>query len=297
MSGPDRRDPGRRRARACDRRHRRSLTSCAGGRCWPGRWGRAARRRGPGPRGRRRRPLRRRAPRRAEGGPAAPPLGTADAVAAAAAAFERAARWSSSPATSRCRAPRCCASWRSAHARAARRRRWSPPCSTIQRLRPRRPRRRGAFVRVVETKTRGRRERGRARDPRGQHRHLRVRRRGAAGRAPAVGGRNAQGELLPARTCSPLLAPTAQRSRRTPSTIRTIVLGVNDRVALAAVAARAAPHPRAPHARRRDDRATRRQRHRRRRGIGADTVIEPCTAAARRHRRGRRPPSSGRTAR
>ena len=40
----------------------------------------------------------------------------------------------------------------------------------------------GAVERVVETKQRGRRDAGRARDPRGQHGHLRVRRAGAARR-------------------------------------------------------------------------------------------------------------------
>ena len=60
----------------------------------------------------------------------------------------------------------------------------------------------GQVERVVETKDGRRRDRGRARHPRGQHGDLRLRRRRAEGRARAARGRQRPGRAVPARTCS-----------------------------------------------------------------------------------------------
>ena len=80
-------------------------------------------------------------------------------------------------------------------------------------------------------------------------------------------------------TCSTCCAPTARPSPRTASTTHSLLLGVNDRVALARVRAhRPAAHPRGAHARRRDDHRPGVDRDRRRRRASAPTrSIEPST--------------------
>ena len=77
--------------------------------------------------------------------------------------------------------------------------------------------------------------RGELRDPRGQHGHLRLRGGGAARRAAAPERRQRAGRAVPAAGARRCCAPTAQRSRRTCSRTAALMLGVNDRVALAQV--------------------------------------------------------------
>ena len=119
------------------------------------------------------------------------------------------------------------------------------------RLRPRRARRAtGGVERVVETKRAGRRDARGAGDPRGQHRHLRVRRRRLLDALAAARRRQRPGRALPARRAAAAARRPARRSAPTWSTTRRSTLGVNDRVDLAQVrAARPASASTSAHAR------------------------------------------------
>ena len=78
----------------------------------------------------------------------------------------------------------------------------------------------GNVERVVEAKARGRRDARAARDPRGQHRRLRVRRRQPARRARPDRHRQRAGRALPARRAAEAARGRARRSPRTWSPTR-----------------------------------------------------------------------------
>ncbi len=113
----------------------------------------------------------------------------------------------------------------------------------------------GAVERVVETKKRGRRQRGGARDRARSTRASTCSTAAALLEAlPRLSAENAQGELYLPQVLDLLRADGATVAAHVVADER-LVLGVNDRVALAHVrAARAASDPRAAHARGRDDR-------------------------------------------
>ena len=128
----------------------------------------------------------------------------------------------------------------------------------------------GTYGRVVRTadgiggradrrgQGRRRRDRGRARDPRDQRRHLRLRRRRRSPRCCRTSSNdNAQGEYyLP--DVLPLLTAAGGHVVAHVSDDPNVILGVNSRVDLARDrGGGAAPDPRAPHARRGDDRRSR----------------------------------------
>ena len=94
----------------------------------------------------------------------------------------------------------------------------------------------GAVERVVETKTPGRLDAGRARDPRGQHGHLRVRRPARCARRCRGSAPTTPRASCTCRRCSSCCAPTGPASPATPIDDPRLVLGVNDRAALAEVA-------------------------------------------------------------
>ena len=130
----------------------------------------------------------------------------------------------------------------------------------------------GQVERVVETKAAGDASAAGARDPRGQHGHLRLRRRRAARGARRAQVRQRPGRALPARRAAAhARRPAAQIGAHVVADA-TVTLGINDRADLARVRAhRAAAHPRGPHARRRDDRRPGRDDDRRRRRRSAPT--------------------------
>ena len=92
----------------------------------------------------------------------------------------------------------------------------------------------GQVERVVETKATATRREA-ARDPRGQHRHLRVRRRRAARRAGAASSPPTPRASSTSPTCCRGCARPGARSARTSRRTPTVTLGVNDRVDLARV--------------------------------------------------------------
>ena len=149
----------------------------------------------------------------------------------------------------------------------------------------------GDVERIVETKDpEGVAARG-ARDPRDQHRHLRLRRRAAGrGARPASRNDNAAGRVLPRRRAAAAARGRASASSPTRSTTSSVNIGVNNRADLAAVERRGPPpDPRAPHARRRDDRRPRLDLDRRRRRDRAPTPrSSPAPRCAARTRVGAR---------
>ena len=95
----------------------------------------------------------------------------------------------------------------------------------------------GQVERVVETKAGGRRDRGRAGDPRGQHRHPRVRRRRARRRrSTQLEAANSQGELfLP--DVLPRMKEAGREIGAHVAADAAVTLGINDRADLARVRA------------------------------------------------------------
>ena len=115
--------------------------------------------------------------------------------------------------------------------------------------------------------------------------HLRVRGRGAAGGARGGPERQRAGRALPARRAADPARARAQRAARTRSTTpASWESTIGSRLA-DGQGDRAAPHPRAPHARGRDDRRSGHDRDRRRRadrpGHGDRARSRACTAPPR----------------
>ena len=209
------------------------------------------------------------------------------------------ARCSSPTATSRCSTP---ATLAGAAGRARRRRRGRHAAHRRarrpHRLRPGAARRRdGAVTGIVEH---ARRDARAARDPRGQQRRLRLRRR--VPRRAALAGLaadNAQGELYLTDLVATAAARRAGRSRAVPCPTTWQVQGVNDRVQLAAAARRAEPaaccgagcSPASRSSTRRRPGSTSSV------PLGRDVVLHPGTQLHGAHGRRRRAPRSARTPR
>ena len=138
----------------------------------------------------------------------------------------------------------------------------------------------GAVERVVETKASGDATQSRARDRRGQHGHLRVRRRARCAQAlPRLSADNAQGELYLPQVLDLLRGDGARdrRARASRTRARARASTTAPRSRGCAALAQAAIHERHMLAGV-SDRRPRRHRDRRRRARSAqDTVIEPFT--------------------
>ena len=210
------------------------------------------------------------------------PLGTADAVKAAAGARSRGADTvivlnGDHPLISAETIRR----WPRPTSARARPRRWRPRCSTTRAATA------GWSGRPTARSSASSRPRRRATPPSSSSTSARsapASSRSRAARCCAaleeVGSDNAQGELYLPDVLPILRAARAHRASRTRSPTRARRSAINDRVGLAEVTrGRAAPDPRAPHARRGDDRRPGRDRDRRRRARSAqDTVIAPFTS-------------------
>ena len=159
----------------------------------------------------------------------------------------------------------------------------------------------GSVERVVETKAPGDATPERARDPRGQHRRLRVRPAARCStRSASSTADNAQGELLPARrarrSCATHGRRVAALRRRRPGARRSASTTASTSRGCARIAQRRIHERHMRAGVTIVDPALDLDRRRRRRSA-RDTVIEPCTYAARRDARRRRLPRSARSRR